>query len=69
MRVHFTLVKYNNDHTRVPCCSEGLKNVFFLEKVNTASHNIENHKDPGWSWTQLGAALVSLESLDMIFDV
>ena len=24
-------------------------------------------KDHGWSWTLLGAALVSLESLDMIF--
>ena len=26
-------------------------------------------KDPDWSWTLLGAGLVSLESLDMVFDV
>ena len=26
-------------------------------------------KDHDWSWTLFGAALVSLESLDMIFDV
>ena len=29
MKVSWTLVKYNNDHKRVPWCSEGLENVFF----------------------------------------
>ena len=29
MRVPWTLVKDNNDHKRVPWCSEGLENVFF----------------------------------------
>ena len=54
--------------------------MYFLEKVNTALQNLENHKvllkDPvrpneghDWSWTLLGAALVSFESLDVIFDV
>ena len=32
MRVPWTLVKYNNDHTYVPWCWEGLKNVFFFRK-------------------------------------
>ena len=54
--------------------------MYFLEIVNMALQNLKNHKvlykgpvdpmkDHDWSWTLLGAALVSLESLDMIFDV
>ena len=60
------------------------KCIFFLEKVNTALQKLENPKvllkdpvrpnegpmkDHGWSWTLLRAALVSLESLDMILNV
>ena len=56
------------------------RECIFLVKVNTALQDLENHKvllkDPvrpneghDWSWTLLGAALVSFESLDVIFDV
>ena len=44
MRVPWTLVKYNNDHKRVPWCSEGLKNESFFEKLNTALQNLKNNK-------------------------
>ena len=37
-------MKYNKDHKRVPRCSEGLKYIFFLEKVNAALQNLDNHK-------------------------
>ena len=73
MRVPWTLVKYNNDHKRVPWCSEGLKNAFFLEKVNPALQNLENpvrpNEGPWLGMDPVGAAFVSLESFDMIFDV
>ena len=57
-----------------------MENVFFLEKVNTALHNLENPKvllkdpvgpneGPRLVMDPVGAALVSLEYLDMIFDV
>ena len=47
---------------------EGLDNIFFVEKVKIA---LKNHKvflkDLGRPWTLWGSALVSLDSLDMIF--
>ena len=50
----------------------GFRECIFLEKGNTVLQNLENRKvllkDQGWAWTLLGVALVSLESLDMIFE-
>ena len=54
--------------------------MYFLEKVNTALQNLENHKvllkdplgpneGPWLVMALLGEAIVSLQSLDMIFDV
>ena len=44
MRVPWALVKYNNDHKRIPWCSEGLENVFFRNGKNSLA---ESRKSQG----------------------